>query len=277
MAVCFYPISTRSSVLIAPMDPDYGLRRTDGILLSILPDAKVELDLLTAAIVYQDYGCFKANGGGDGMEGGFCGGIEGAMIEGVVKPLGAWMVYRDSFSYTGVGRLPGAKITSLQVRPELCWATSVVTKALTEHTGIICYRGGNNGASGQSGPGTQTHLYNVAMIGIQSVLTGCNINGFGQNRGRLNSRRTHFEGQVMYEAGRAAQLAGLNQQNSVKVLEALAGKINGRAPEPALPATECIDLVHCKPSPAYYEIYLRLKNDLARVGVNLDDVNVGPG
>jgi methylamine---corrinoid protein Co-methyltransferase len=95
MAVCFYPISTRSSVLIAPMDPDYGLRRTDGVLLSTLPDIKIELDLLTAAIVYGDYGAFKVNGGANGGIGGFCGGVEGAVIEAIAKAISGWLCYRE--------------------------------------------------------------------------------------------------------------------------------------------------------------------------------------
>jgi methylamine--corrinoid protein Co-methyltransferase len=44
MAVALYPISTRAAALIAPMDPDYGIRRTDGLLLSTLPDMKMEQD-----------------------------------------------------------------------------------------------------------------------------------------------------------------------------------------------------------------------------------------
>jgi len=44
------------------MDPDHGLRRTDGILLSLLPDLKMEQDMLSAAIVYEEYGSFKLSG-----------------------------------------------------------------------------------------------------------------------------------------------------------------------------------------------------------------------
>jgi hypothetical protein len=54
MSVLYYPISTQVSTLIAPIDPTSGLRRSDGVLLSVLPDIKVEYSLLTAAIVYED-------------------------------------------------------------------------------------------------------------------------------------------------------------------------------------------------------------------------------
>ncbi|MDP3063622.1 MAG: monomethylamine:corrinoid methyltransferase [Chloroflexota bacterium] len=86
MGIAFYPISTWAAVLLAPMDSDYGLRRTDGILLIVLPDVKVEQDMLTAAVVYNDYGCFVI-GAGHAMVGGFCGGLEGAMIEAVARGI----------------------------------------------------------------------------------------------------------------------------------------------------------------------------------------------
>ena len=92
MAIAYYPINTKASTLIAPIDPDYGLRRTDGVLLSILPDTKMEQDMLTAAIVYEEYGCFKVNGDGCGAIGGFCGGAEGAIIEAIVNTIGGWLV-----------------------------------------------------------------------------------------------------------------------------------------------------------------------------------------
>ena len=63
MAIAYYPINTRAATMIAPLDPVSGLRRTDGVILSPLPDIKVETDLLTAAIVYEDYGCFRINHG----------------------------------------------------------------------------------------------------------------------------------------------------------------------------------------------------------------------
>ena len=44
------------------IDPDNGLRPTDGILLSLLPDLKIEQDMLSAAIVYEEYGSFKLSG-----------------------------------------------------------------------------------------------------------------------------------------------------------------------------------------------------------------------
>ena len=42
MAIAYYPINTRAAALLAPLDEECGIRSTDGILLSVLPDVKVE-------------------------------------------------------------------------------------------------------------------------------------------------------------------------------------------------------------------------------------------
>lgn len=125
MAVAYYPISTRGAAMLAPLGGDEGLRRTDGILLSTLPDVKIELDLLAASIVYGDYGAFKVNGGANGGIGGFCGGVEGAIIEAIAKAIGGWLCYRDHIACTGMGYTAASTWPGIQLRPDAEWDTSM--------------------------------------------------------------------------------------------------------------------------------------------------------
>ena len=136
MAIVLYPINTRVGALLAALDPDYGLRRTDGMLLSVLPDLKIEHDLLTAAIVGHDYGLFTLSGSFS-IVGGFCGGVEGAIIEGIAKPLAAMLVYRDYINYVGVEHASGVSVRKIVFQP-VSWARSVVTQALNRHSNTIC-------------------------------------------------------------------------------------------------------------------------------------------
>ncbi|MFQ6077073.1 MAG: monomethylamine:corrinoid methyltransferase, partial [Candidatus Bathyarchaeia archaeon] len=89
MAITLYPILTKAGPMIAPTDPETGLRRTDGVLLSILPDMKVEADYIGIAIAYEGYGGYKVNGGCFSVIGGFCGGVEGAIVEAIAKGIAA--------------------------------------------------------------------------------------------------------------------------------------------------------------------------------------------
>jgi methylamine--corrinoid protein Co-methyltransferase len=184
MAITYYPISTRASTLIAPIDPEKGLRRTDGVLLSILPDVKVEYDLLTAAIVHSDYGSYRFNGGAFAYVGGFCGGTEGAVLEVLAKVMAAWLVYRDIGQYTcktvkalDVRRPPEEDRTSIVREPNPIWPGYVINRALSKHTGIIRFGGDvERGAFGKIG--SVTHLLFLAETAIIDTVLGCNLFGY---------------------------------------------------------------------------------------------------
>jgi methylamine--corrinoid protein Co-methyltransferase len=185
MAFTLYPILTKSGPLIAPMDPDTGLRRTDGLLLSILPDMKVEADYIATALAYEGYGGYKVNGGCFSVVGGFCGGIEGAMIETIAKAITAWIVYRDVFQYqcgvTGSESLT-ARWTPLMESEKRkaprfsvpIWPTYVVNRALANYTNIIRF-GGFGGGAGVGGMGSESELLNIAKNVVMSTLLGVNL------------------------------------------------------------------------------------------------------
>jgi methylamine--corrinoid protein Co-methyltransferase len=185
MAFTLYPILTKSGPLVAPMDPDVGLRRTDGLLLSILPDMKVEADYIATAIAYEGYGGFKVNGGCFSIIGGFCGGIEGAMIETIAKAITAWIVYRDVFQYdcgiSGSSSLT-ARWTPLMESEERkaptftapIWPTYVINRALAKYTNIIRFGGFSRGA-GVGGIGSESELLSLAKHSMMSTLLGANL------------------------------------------------------------------------------------------------------
>jgi hypothetical protein len=249
------------------MDPDYGLRRTDGILLSVLPDIKVEQDLLAAAIVFEDYGSFRVNGGGAGSAGGFCGGIEGAMIEAIVKPIAGWLCYRDHISYAGAtNRVAPAQRGTFNVDPVSFWATSVVLQALNRYTNTICF--GVGPAGGDSGPGTATRLMALAIGCLAAPINGANLMTARFGRPRMNGGITPLEPEWRYEVATASIRSRLNRQTAPAVLDTLSGWLNGRPVEPALFITECYDLIHHRPLPAYEVLYQRVKEVVASSGVN---------
>jgi methylamine--corrinoid protein Co-methyltransferase len=185
MAITLYPILTRAGPLIAPIDPDTGLRRTDGLLLSILPDMKVEADYIATAIAYEGYGGYKVNGGCFSVIGGFCGGVEGATIEAIAKGITAWMVYRDVFQYGGT--VSGSRSLTARWTPEMedqdrkaptlrspIWATYVIHRALSRNTNIIRF-GGIEGRAGIGGIGSEVELLSIARDTVANTVMGCNL------------------------------------------------------------------------------------------------------
>jgi hypothetical protein len=182
LALCYYPILTTAAALIAPKDEQRGLRSSDGVLLSVLPDLKVETDLIAAALFYEEYGCFRQNGGTGGSVGGFAGGYEGAMIEAVVRNLAAWMVYRDVLQYGGgVGRMRRAPWsptvqTALQHTGDYLfqdaedaqkgvWCSFAVYQALRRHKATIISGGGGSGGQVDD----QSTMENLLLTAISTI------------------------------------------------------------------------------------------------------------
>ena len=262
MAIVLYPINTRIGALLAALDPNYGLRRTDGMLLSVLPDLKMEHDLLTAAIVGHDYGLFTLSGSFS-LVGGFCGGLEGAIIEGVAKPIAAMLVYRDYINYIGVEHSRGVSLQEIVFQP-VSWARSLVFQALNGHTNTVSMAW----IISTSGPGTETNLIEVAIRSIEAQINGGNLYAIRHSRAKMNAGQTPLEAEWMVEVADATLRSGLDREGAGRICQALVGKLEGRKPEPGQTINECYDLVHHRPLPEYQRIYLGLKEELCRFGLD---------
>ncbi|MBM3956502.1 MAG: monomethylamine:corrinoid methyltransferase [Gemmatimonadetes bacterium] len=262
MAIVFYPISTRAAALLAPMDPDFGLRRTDGVLLSVLPDLKVEHDLLTAAMAYEEYGCFGISGS-FGMAGGFFGGVEGAVLEGIAKPIAALLAYHDHVSYTGVEHVSSVSALRIPAR-SLNWARSLVNQALNAHTRIICLAW----VIPTSGPGTESHLLEVAVRAIEATISGANLYAPRHSRAAMNAGQTPLEAEFMAEVSDATLRARLDRGRAAEVVGHLSEALAGREPEPGVPVQECYDLVNHRPLPDFQATYESVRDRLATLGLS---------
>ena len=128
MAIHYYPINTTASTMIAPLDPERGLRRTDGVLVRSLPDIKIQVDMLTACMVYENYGCYRFIGGSSQI-GAFCGGPAGAIIEAIVHTLNGVLIYHGYLGTTGVGYVYVKSDADPRIRARPAWPAAVVHHA----------------------------------------------------------------------------------------------------------------------------------------------------
>ncbi len=263
MAIMHYPISTRAAPLIAPIDPDFGLRRTDGIMLTVLPDVKIEQNVLTAAMVYDNYGSWIMNNT-DGIMGGFCGGASGAIIEAIAKTIAGWIAYRAALAITSIYDMRGAGSRKMEIGPEKFWADSVVFQALNTHTNTICF--GDLG--GKSGPGTETHLMEVGINAIRRAVNGGSLLVPRQHRARINASETPLESEFTAQVASATIKAGITREEVNRVIARLAETIDGREVEDGPDdIRKCYDLVHHRPKPEYEEIYCKVKKEFTEAGI----------
>jgi hypothetical protein len=267
MAIAYYPINTRAAALLAPLDEECGIRSTDGILLSVLPDVKVEQDYIAAAIVYEERGCFRVNGGGAGFVGGFAGGLEGAIIEGVVKPLVGFLIYRDNITYAGVGAMRATRGGEIMgVNPRGCWATSVVCQALNRNTNFI-YFGGGAGTGGDPGSGTETRLWSLLGHAATPV-NGGSVGIARVWRATMDASQTPLEAIFGHEIATAGMRSGFDRGSMSDFLRKLDEKIRGKVTEPTLHISQCWDLVRAEPLPEYRDAYARIKEEASGLGLS---------
>ncbi|MBW1995222.1 MAG: monomethylamine:corrinoid methyltransferase [Deltaproteobacteria bacterium] len=263
LAVVYYPINTRAEDLICVMDPEHGLRRTDGILLSLLPDLKMEEDLLCAAIVYGEYGSFKLSGS-FAIAGGFCGGVEGAIIEAIAKPIAAMMVYGDYINYTGVEHIHMLNAKKILL-PWVNWARSIVNQALNRFTHTICMRW----IIPTSGPGTELNLLECAMQSIEAPINGMNLYAPRHCRTSTNCGQTPLEAQWIIEVSDAVISQEFDRQGADELLGKIGKQLENKSPADGYSITECYDLIHHRPLPEYRKVYQNVKKILSNVGLNL--------
>jgi hypothetical protein len=266
MVAIFYPISTADAVLTAAIDPVKGLRPTDGVLLSPLPDAKLDLDHLTAAIVHEQYGTRGINGGNYSMAGGFCGGIAGAIIETIAKAILAWMTLRDVFNGGGIGNTLSMRQKRIVVQPILDWGSSVCAQALGRLNPLWGGRGRSTsgGIGSSSGPGSRTHLWELSMGAI-----GAGVFGGAPGGGRwhittvMNARHTPYETIYARQVARAAQQAGITQADLPDLMKRLTLKLEAMPVQPGRDIRECYDLKANRPLPWYEELGRSVQGELA--------------
>ena len=79
-------IDVKYNVVAGTPSEIYQYRRTDGILLTLLPDLKMEQDMFSAAIVYEEYGSFKLSGS-FAIVGGFCEALREPSLRGLLNKV----------------------------------------------------------------------------------------------------------------------------------------------------------------------------------------------
>ena len=262
LSVLYYPIHTRASTMLAGMT---DLGTGDGVLLSVLPDVKVEHDLLTSAVVSEEKGNYRVSGS-FAIAGGFCGGPEGAIFESVMKTIAGILCYHDQIHYVGVEHSRSLSAVEIMMQP-LNWARSVVFQTLNTRTNAICMLW----AIPSSGPCTEQNLWEHAIRAIEAVINGGNLYAPRHVRTEPNLGQTPLEPEWLIEVSDAVIRSGLNRREKAgKLIERIIHeKLAGKVPERGKTILECYDLVRHRPTKEYRALYDRVKRELSEMGLEI--------
>ena len=266
----FISACTPAIANVAAADPADGLRRTDGIVSTIMPELKTDYENLNKVTFSHDYGCVKHVYNG-GMIGGWAGGPEGALIVSLASAIMAVMVYKvgigSSYNALGYLRASTPNYSAFVTRPCL-WGSSIGSQAISRNTKII----NTAVAMTNAGPGTEMQFQEIAAALCASI--PCGREGLSQGVRRFKVRPllgSGLENRFWGEVGHA--MAGVKRDfaNSLakEMLAKYENKITKDSDGGPLGHTfdEIYDLNTLAPRKNFLEVYEKVKKELENLGL----------
>lgn len=172
----FISACTSAIANVAACDPNEGLRRTDGIVSTIMPELKTDYENLTKVVYTHDYGCIKHVYNG-GMIGGWAGGPEGALIVSIANAIMAVIVYQNwigaSYNALGYLRVSSPNYSAFVTRP-CVWGSAIGSQAISRNSKII----NTAVAMTNAGPGTEMQFHEI--VAAQCAAIPCGREGLSQ-------------------------------------------------------------------------------------------------
>lgn len=238
---------------------DIGYRQTDHFNVYFRPQLKTNYDNLNRVAHYIQYGAYVSTSG-CGYMGGFCGGIEGAVVCSIAEQLAALLVYNTVIS----GSCVMGTLNPVQTSRETLWGTNLASAAMNRHTHIPATWGAYITAGG---PCTDMCLYEIAAATIGTTVMGNNCFGVAPNLGVTPNYCTPMESQFMGEIGYAA--AGITREKANELVKALLAKYEDRLTEAPKGKTfqELYDLETLEPKEEYRALHAQIWEELIAMGL----------
>ena len=207
---------------IATNREDIGYRKSDHSNVYFKPSLKTTYEDLNRSVQYVQYGTYVSTGGCDYM-GGYCGGVEGAVICSVAESLAGPLIYNAVINHNCVMESVDPSASTRQA----LWGTFLASAAINTYTNLPAIWGSY---LTMSGPCTDMIIYEIAAQTISTTMAGCNPFGVAPNQGITPNYCTPMECQFMGEVAYAttkisrAKAAGLVEQLVQKYEDALTTK-----------------------------------------------------
>jgi methylamine--corrinoid protein Co-methyltransferase len=246
---------------MATFDPQSGLRPSDGLLVSQMPELKTNYDQLSRVAYMQSVGMHIV----DLMTplvGGLGGGAEGTAIVTVASHILGALCYSVSYHFMGHMNLQWSHNTD---RMGL-WIQSMAGQALAQNTPMICV----NDLYTRSGLGTPEVLWEVAAGAIVGAVSGLNQHGVGATCGTKTDHTSGLEARFQAQVAHAA-LGLTRQQANQYVVECLRQYEHTLAnPKPGKAFPELYNTDTLEPGQEWLDIYHEVCHELTQMGLNID-------
>lgn len=246
---------------IAACSTEGGFRKTDGLLLGVLPELKTDYVRLAMSTHLSSYGGIPVSLIEPVI--GYAGGPDSAAIIGVATVILSSLVYGAKYHLLG----------PVTVRPPSCttnreclWVENAVGQALARNTKMLI----TNNIITAAGPCTKMVLYETAAAVVGNVPSGWHIGpGVGPASTKYIDRCTGLETKFMAECTTASMK--LKRDEADRMANTLLAKYESELHDPPLGKSfsECYDVKTLNPSSEWLLVYRTVKRELSDLGLEI--------
>lgn len=245
---------------ISTINPDWGLRPTDGLLVSQMVELKTDYDQLSRAARMQTVGMHIV----DLMTplvGGLGGGPQGTAVVTIACHLLGVMCYAASYHVYGHMHL----LESTDTDRMGLWVYSIGGQALALNTPIQSI----NAIYTQAGLGTEEVLWEIAAASIASTVCGLHQGGVGATGGSTEDHTSGLENRFNAQVSHSSLGMTRDEANGY-VLEFLQHyEDSHRNPPPGKPFSQIYKLDPLEPTEEWLDIYNRVSDEIVDIGLDI--------
>ncbi len=245
---------------ISTYQPDWGLRASDGLLISQMVEFKTSYDQLSRAAYMQSVGMYIV----DLMTplvGGLGGGAEGTAIITVASHLLGVLLYNAAYHIYGHMHL----LESTDTDRMGLWVYAAGGQALARNTPLLTI----NAIYTQAGLGTEEVLWEIAAASIACTVSGLHQGGVGATGGSRTDHTSGLENRFNAQVSHASLGLSRQEANSY-VLEILRHYEESHMnPPEGKPFSQLYNESTVEPKPEWLEIYHRVSDSLEKMGLDV--------
>jgi hypothetical protein len=148
---------------------------------------------------------------------------------------------------------------------EMLWLVSVIHQAVSRNSRILSTSNGFLNA----GSGTDMVLYEAAAHGLTSTVSGGDLWETAVAHNKYRNYATPLEARLACEVGHAAAKQGMKRPKANEIVLKLLNKYEDKIAEApkGKPFQECYDPRTSRPMPWYLDMYKKVKDELATMGI----------
>jgi len=272
MPILYYPVSPNPAAMIAALDPDHGIRKTDAMEITPLPELKIENNLLAVAVATSEYGAFICSDDTSILHG-FGGGPDENPIIGVAQSLQTYLTYRVDFKFLAQGIPIDAQTSSL---PECLWCRSMTVLALARNLKTPLFGSAGSGPE----PGHEHRWTELAARSMTTIASGGHVDVVRPIRPLRPNLFSPLEIEFCGELARAMVTNKMSREATNRIImEGLVPRYKHLYDVPSKgraailqgkPFEELYDLNTLKPTQEHLDSYRNARRELKKMGVKFE-------